>query len=98
MQFLVVVQTKHELVDNPPSDLREVLAVEMAQGRALYASEDLRQSWEIDGDRPGVVCLYEAASEGELRTLLDTYLMLQKDYADVLLIKLKPDGAYVDIS
>lgn len=98
MQYLVIVQTKQEIVDNPPADLLEVIAEEQAQGRALYASEDLRQSWEIDDSRPGIVCIYEAASEKELQALLDTYVMLQKGYGEVLLIKLKPDSAYVDIS
>lgn len=98
MQYLVVVQTKQELMDNPPPDLAEVLAVEQAQGRALYSSGDLRQSWEIDDGRPGVVCLYEAESAQQLQGVLDTYLMIEKGYAEVLVIKLKPDSAYVEIT
>lgn len=97
MQFLVVVQTKQALVDDPPSDLEDVLAVEQAQGRALYGSGDLRQSWEVADDRPGVVCLYEAESRERLEGLLETYLMIQRGYADVLVVALKPDSAYVEL-
>ena len=68
-----------------------------AQGRALYGSGDLRQSWEVADDRPGVVCLYEADSRAQLQGLLDTYLMVQRGYADVLVVALKPDSAYVEI-
>lgn len=97
MQYLVVVQMKQQFVDTPPSDLSEVLANEKAQGRALYGSGDLRQSWKIESDRPGVVCLYEAESPERLQALLDTYEMIKKGYTDVLSIKLKPDSAYVEI-
>ena len=95
MQYLVVVQTKQEFVDDPPS---EVLAKEQARGRELYGSGDLRQSWELDSDRPGVVCLYEAASEDELRSVLDTYPLIQRGIGDVLVMPLKPDSAYVRIA
>lgn len=95
MQYLVVFQTKQTFVDDgPPADFTEAHAAEQAQGRALYGSADLRQSWEIDDVRPGAVCLFEAQSREDLQQMLDTFALVQKDYVDLLVIKLKPDTAY----
>ena len=94
MQYLVVVTTKQELVDNPPAEMKDLLEEEQSRGRALYGSGDLRQSWEISGDLPGVVCLYEATSREHLQEMLDSYPFLQRGYSNTLVHLLKPDSAY----
>lgn len=47
---------------------------------ALYGSAELRQSWEIDDERPGAVCLFEAESREDLQRMSDTFPLVQKDY------------------
>ncbi len=95
MQYLVVFQTKTAfLTDGMPANFVPVHAAEQKQGRALYGSGDLRQSWEIDDERPGAVCLFEAASRDDLQQMIDTFPLVQKGYVDTLVTKLKPDTAY----
>ena len=95
MQFLVVIQTKEQYVGGePPPEFKKQHPQELKVGQQQYAKGQLRQSWEIDSDRHGAVCLYEAASREALQPLIDAYPHVQSGFADYQVFPLKFDGAY----
>lgn len=95
MQYLVIFNPKEPL--DPSSMSPEAAAAhqkELAQGRVLYRQGGLRQSWEINTDRHGAVCLFEAESVEQAQAMADTFPQVAAGAVETQMIPLKPDPAY----
>ena len=89
MQFLTLSRRRTDAFP-PEAFTPELLAHESAQVRELYASGILRQIW-LRGDMPGASILWEADSEADVRTALDTQPLFKAGMLEVLaLVPLKP--------
>ena len=68
----------------------ELLAQEGARVRELYAAGILRQIW-LRGDMPGASILWEADSEADVRTAIDSLPIFKAGMLEILaLVPLKP--------
>ena len=95
MQFIVVFQPKEQFqTQGPPADLAEVELAEGVQTKALYKGGAVRQCWSISTDRKGAIGLFEAASEHELRNVINSFPMVQKDYVDQAVYQVGPFDAF----
>ncbi|TPG16745.1 hypothetical protein EAH87_13945 [Sphingomonas koreensis] len=95
VQFIVVFQPKAEFkIEGPPSDFAQVEQAEQIQAKALYKRGGLRASWALKREGKGAVGLFEAASEDELRSMIESFPMVQKDYADHEVFPLGPFEAF----
>lgn len=99
MQYLVIF-TPNEPVD--PSAMPPQAAAahreELARGRVLYSLGGLRQSWEIDTERHGAVCLFEADSVEQAQAMADSFPQVAAGAVETEMIPLKPDPAYFQLS
>jgi muconolactone delta-isomerase len=89
MQFLSL---SRRLVDKFPKEAftPELAARETARVRELYASGTLRQVWKR-GDIPGASILWEAPSEAEVRTAIESLPIYQAGMLEIVaLIPLEP--------
>ena len=83
MQFIVVFHPKDKFrTEGPPADFAQVEQAEQVQAKALYKSGGLRQIWGLKKEGKGAVGLFEAASSEELQSMVASFPMVQKDYAD----------------
>ena len=97
MQFIVVFQPKQRFrTEGPPADFAQVEQAEQVQAKALYKSGHIRQVWALKADGRGAVGLFEAASEDELRSMIASFPMVQKDYADHEVFPLGPFQAFAE--
>lgn len=100
MQYLVIYTTKKKFeTEGMPADFKEEHVKELVQGQVLYKKGQLRQSWELDleqvgSKQHGAVCLFEADSLQDLRTIAESFPNVQTDYVDYQVFPLKPDPAY----
>jgi muconolactone delta-isomerase len=89
MQFLSL---SRRLVDKFPPEAftLELVSLETARVRELYAAGTLRQIWKR-GDMPGASILWEAASEAEVRTAIGSLPIFQAGLLEIVaVIPLEP--------
>lgn len=92
MQFLVLTHLDLPL-DDPV--VREGIAAEHAQVRALYGNGALRSIWRR-GDRAGAALLFEAESEADVRWQLDTLPLARAGAVTIdSIIPLHPHAAII---
>ena len=97
MQFIVVFHPKDKFrTDGPPADFAQVELAEQVQAKALYKSGGLRQTWGLKTEGKGAVGLFEAASPEELQSMIASFPMVQKDYADHEVFPLGPFEAFAE--
>jgi muconolactone delta-isomerase len=97
MQFL---SFSRRLVDQFPPEAftPELMRVESARVRELYASGILRQIWKR-GDIPGASILWEAATEAEVRAAIGSLPIFQAGMLEIVaLIPLEPYPGFGPIS
>lgn len=98
MQYLVIFTPKEPVDPSAMSaEAAEAHKKELAQGRVLYRQGTLRRSWEIDTDRHGAVCLFEADSVQQAQALADTFPQVAAGAVETQMIPLKPDPAYFQV-
>jgi len=99
MQYLVIF-TPTAQVDPEGMSPRDAAAHrdELARGRELYRGGGLRQSWEIDSERHGAVCLFEAGSVEQAQAMADSFPQVAVGAVKTQLIALRPDPAYFQVS
>ena len=97
MQFIVVFHPKDKFkTEGPPQDFAQVEQAEEVQAKALYKSGGIRQLWGLKREGKGAVGLFEAASQEELQSMVASFPMVQKDYADYEVFPLGPFGAFTE--
>ena len=97
MQFIVVFHPKNKFrTEGPPADFAQVELAEQVQAKALYRSGRLRQVWGLKTEGKGAVGLFEAASPEELQSMVASFPMVQKDYADHEVFPLAPFEAFTE--
>ena len=97
MQFLVVFHPDDKFkTEGPPVDFAQVEQAEQVQAKALYKSGGIRQIWALKTEGKGAVGLFEAASEGELQSMVASFPMVQKHYADHQVFPLGPFEAFTE--
>ena len=95
VQFLVVFHPKDKFrTEGPPADFAQVEQAEQVQAKALYKSGGIRQLWALKNEGRGAVGLFEAASPDELQSMIASFPMVQKDYADHEVFPLGPFAAF----
>ena len=95
MQYIVVFQPKEKFkTEGPPPDYAQVEQAEGVQAKALYKSGGLRAAWGLKREGKGAVGLFEASSEGELQSLIESFPMVQKAYVDHEVFPLGPFQAF----
>lgn len=97
MQFIVVFRPKEKFrTEGPPKDFAHVEQAEEVQAKSLYKSGAIRQIWALKEDGKGAVGLFEAASRDDLQSMIASFPMVQKDYADVEVFPLGPFGPFAE--
>ena len=97
MQFIVVFHPKDEFkAKGKPADLAQVELAEQVQAKALYKSGGIRQIWALKRESKGAVGLFEAATPQELESMVASFPMVQKDYADHQVFPLGPFEAFAE--
>ncbi len=97
MQFIVVMQPKDKFrIEGPPADFAQVEQAEQVQAKALYKSGGIRQIWALKTAGKGAVGLFEAASEEELQSMVASFPMIQREYADHQVFPLGPFEAFTE--
>ena len=98
MEYLVIFNPKAPPAPGDPSpEAAAALRAEQAPGRVLYGQGGLRQSWEIDTERRGAVCLFEADSVDHVRQMVESFPQVASGAVETQTVPLKPDGAYVEV-
>ncbi len=91
MQFIVVFHPKDKFrSEGPPADFAQVEQAEQVQAKALYKIGGIRQIWALKKEGKGAVGLFEAASQEELQSMVASFPMVEKDYADYEVFPLGP--------
>jgi muconolactone delta-isomerase len=89
MQFLSLSRRRMDAFQ-PEAFTAELMARETLRAKELYASGLLRQIWRR-GDTPGAAILWEAASEAEVLSALDSLPINQAGMLEILaLVPLAP--------
>ncbi len=97
MQFIVVFHPKGRFrTEGPPADFAQVEQAEQVQAKALYKSGGIRQIWALKKDGNGAVGLFEEASQEELQSMVASFPMVQKNYADHEVFPLGPFKAFAE--
>ena len=97
MQFIVVFHPKDRFrTEGPPADFAQAEQAEQVQAKALYKLGGLRQVWALRTEGKGAVGLFEAASPEEVRSMVASFPMVQKGYADHEVFPLGPFGAFAE--
>ena len=95
MQYLVIFTPKHAAGSSgPPADFAEQEEKEERQAQVLYKQGGLRQLWAIDSKDRGAVVLFEADSPDHLQTMIDSFPLIQVDYAEYKIYLLAPYPAF----
>ena len=95
MQFLVVFQPKAKFkTEGLPSDFAQVEQAEEVQAKALYKQGVLREVWALKREGKGAVGLFEVHSQDDLQRAIDSFPMVQKDYADAEVFPIGPFEAF----
>lgn len=85
MQFLSLSRRRIDAF--PPEAFTQLTARETQRVKELYAEGILRQVWRR-GDIPGAAILWEAASEAEVRTALDSLPIAQAGMWEIIALVL----------
>ena len=97
MQFIVVFHPKDKFkTEGPPEDFAQVEQAEQVQAKALYRIGGIRQIWALKKEGKGAVGLFEAASQEELQSMITSFPMVQKNYADHEVFPLGPFEAFAE--
>ena len=95
MQFIVVFQPREQFqTEGFPADFAEVELAEQVQAKALYKSGVARQLWALKTERKGAIGLFEAASDDELHEIINSFPMVQNEYADHMVFPVGPFAAF----
>lgn len=95
MQFLVLFTPKPQFAtDGPPSDFKELHTKELARAKVLYGEGHLRQTWVMGEEKKGAACLFEADSPKHLQEMVDSFPLVEADYADTQIVPLAPDPVF----
>jgi muconolactone delta-isomerase len=84
MQFLAISKRRTDAFP-PEAFTPELLEAEAQRVRELYAQGSLRSIWRRQ-DAPGAVLLFEANTEDEVRSLLTTLPLAQRDMLELVLV------------
>ena len=96
MQSLVIFTPKQKFqTEGMPSDFAEQEAAEEVQAQVLYGQGGLRQVWALNIKSKGAAVLFEAASNDELKTMIDSFPLIKLDYADYQIWPLAPYPAFL---
>ena len=97
MHFIVVMYPKDKFrTEGPPADFAQVELAEQVQAKALYKSGGIRQIWALKKESKGAVGLFEASSPEQLQTMIASFPMVQKNYADHEVFPLGPFEAFTE--
>ena len=97
MQFIVVFHPKDEFkTKGKPADFAQVELAEQVQAKALYKSGGIRQIWALKKESKGAVGLFDAATPQELESMVKSFPMVQKNYADHEIFPLGPFEAFAE--
>ena len=96
MQFLVIFTPKERFAsEGMPSDFMDKEQQEQAQVRVLYGGGVLRQVWaQVPRTRGGVV-LFEAESSNHLQEMVNTFPLINANYADPQIVPLQQHAAFM---
>lgn len=94
MQYLVIFTPKP---GPPPDDFAKRDAEEEAQARVLYREGGLRHGWALASPERGAAVVFEAASTDDLQRMIDSFPLIQKDYADYQIHRLAPYPGFVKL-
>ena len=99
MQYLVIFAPKEKFeTDGMPADFADMEMKEEAQAQVLYAEGGLRHVWALDRKQRGAAVLFEANSTDHLQQMIDSFPLIQVDYADYQILPLAPYPAFARIS
>ena len=97
MEFIVVFHPKDKpKIEGPPEDFAQVERAEQVQAKALYKSGDIRQIWSLKRKGNGALGLFEATSQEELQSMIASFPMVQKGYADHEVFPLGPFEGFAE--
>lgn len=95
MQYLVIFTPKHAgSADGPPADFEEQEAKEQRRAKELYKEGGARQLWALDTKDKGAAVLFEALSPEHLQEMINSFPLIQKDYAGYNIHPLAPYPAF----
>jgi muconolactone delta-isomerase len=93
MQFLTLSRRRTDAFP-PEAFTPELAARESLRVKELYAAGILRQIWKR-GDTPGASIIWEAASEAEVRSALDSLPIFQAGMLEIVaLVPLEPYAGF----
>ena len=94
MQYLVIFTPKKRFaVEGMPSDFTD--KEEQEQVRELYAGGGLRQVWAQVPRTHGGVVLFEAKSDQDLQTMINSFPLVKASYADPQIVPLQQHAAFL---
>lgn len=95
MQYLVIFTPKQKFeTDGIPSDFQKQELEEQAQAQVLYAEGCLRQVWALDTKTRGAAVIFESESPEHLQKAINSFPLIQVDYADYQILPLAPYPAF----
>ena len=99
MQFFVIFTPNKKFeTEGMPADFADLELREQAQVRVLYAGGGARQVWALkspDGKILGGTILFEAESREHLQEMIDSFPLVQADYAGYQILTLAPHAAFM---
>ncbi len=99
MQYFVIFTPKKKFATKGmPADFMEMEIKEQAQAQVLYAEGGLRQVWALDTMEKGAAVLFEATSPDHLQQMIDSFPLIEVDYADYQALPLAPYPAFAKTS
>lgn len=99
MQYFVIFTPKKKFAaEGMPADFMELEMKEQAQAQVLYGEGGLRQVWALDTKEKGAAVLFEATSLDHLQQMIDSFPLIEVDYADYHILPLAPYPAFAKTS
>lgn len=99
MQYLAIFTPKKKFAaEGMPADFMEMEMKEQTQAQVLYAEGGLRQVWALDTKEKGAAVLFEATSPDHLQRMIDSFPLIEVDYADYQVLPLAPYPAFAKTS
>ena len=97
MQFIVVFQPSEQFkIQGRPDDFADVELAEQKKAKAMYRKGIAQQIWAVQAERKGAIGLFEAASDEDLRDIVNSFPMVQHGYADALVFPVGPFVAFAE--
>lgn len=95
MQHLVIFTPKQKFeTEGTPSDFAKLEGEEEEQAQVLYGEGSLRQVWALDMKNKGAAVLFKAESPHHLQGMIESFPLIQVDYADYQTWTLAPYPAF----